>query len=183
MVRYLAASLILSSSCASVTCRTRQGWTLTLEDGKAPERGWSCKEFQAAADAIIYAFESSPVKDSRFADAHKRVGGHQVTLRDAEAWQADTLDGGMNVAGLTPCFMNMSWVGRADAWNSSMAHELAHQVQYCNPTQNLPDPDGKWSDDTGSHSRWRENGIYDAIDHANALIWDFYFVAEGHERE
>ena len=75
----------------------------------------------------------------------------------------------------------MSYVGRQDIWNSSLAHEVAHQVQNCSPEGVAPD--GADRNDSGLHARWVEDGVYSAIDSANLALWDFYFVTEGHEHD
>lgn len=127
------------------------GYTKEEYNRDWPQR--SCEEFQRAESWILK--NSANVGDNRInQEMCKRLKGWAVYTNPEFAWIDNW---GRGVAGLTFCFSSVSEINNEPFTTSSLAHELYHAAQRCDPI---------------NHLGWDVNGIYEAVNKTNFLLPD-----------
>lgn len=160
-MRYLAFALLASCGVSyghDPLCVSRCGMSFYgLPEGGLPDMDykprWTCHQFQDAEDTTLAAF-ANVGGDPRFTEACKQVNGLRVFLHHFEAWQSPQHK--YPIAGETRCEVASVQVGNKPWHLSSLAHEMAHYVQRCEPTK---------PHDTADyyHSNWTSDGINSAL--------------------
>lgn len=171
--KYLWLGLVLASTVAcgpTSPCHTKAGVTLKgfatqkwnsgplSPEGYIPAQ-WDCDIVQTIEDRLVGAL---------FIYDPKVLKGTEIWLIDRNV-EKDPW--GREVEGFTDCTPGAK---RLFIWDTddirqgAFAHELAHQLQGCYtppPTDPEFGPNDWWAD---THSNWYRDGIYLAVDKANA---------------
>lgn len=106
----------------------------------------------------------SIVTDRRFFFYDAKIRGVTISVIPENTWiRMDK----KRIAGQTLCATNQIEINSAESlYRSSLAHELAHYVQRCEGSPEVPDGD---HNDDPDHRNWIRDGIFRMIDEVHAL--------------
>lgn len=155
----LGCLLIAALACGPGPESTRCG--LTMQPGS---NGWLNLDMVQEAENRVLLFVDQ-IKDDRLNSpdkACKLLNGAAVYALYEENW----IDRwGRDVEGLTYCEHHIVEVGRAtEWWRSSLAHELVHWMQRCEPTPGRRDPLDE------GHRNWYADDVYKTLEQINAPV-------------
>lgn len=132
-------------------------------------RGWECDDVDRVETEIVLAFRDMVTEDNRFfGETWTGWEGYRVRVRPTIEWMDPQLHQDETLYGETWCDSHYIEVNDAPPQAGTLAHELAHAIQNC-------DPKGPKDKKDPYHSNWNSEGIYNAIDYVysewNVKYW------------